>query len=603
MTGRGRRPARPWLLVAALAAGSTVLAACGTDVSTTSVTLVPVGGGTITVGIDQAPTGCNPDTPAGATWANEFVLEPVLPGAFVTSPGGQAIGNLALVPSAELTSTSPQTVVYSINPRAVWSDGVPITAADFVYAWRQQRLPAGSVPPAEQAASIQGYQDIRSVTGSNGGRTVTVVFSTPFTDWRLLFDSLLPAHVLAKRGWDPDCHTVDPSIDLSGGPYELHAVTPTAIDLEANPRWWGAPPSAPHLVIRIGRGPAQLAAWAADGRADVVQPSSFTAAQLAFLAGRRGLGSQVKVSSTVLALEFDTTGTLTGAVGVRQAVAHAVDRDALVASVTGWASSYVVPAASHIYAQIQGPYPSTSPPPSLPNPLDADNDRATTTTTGPPTAADPFPAGAQPAATARLLTAAGYTPGPGGRWVALDGAPLTLRLVLDAADRWSLVTGARLAAQLERQGIGVVLSTAPDAQAAGAELSAGEADMALIGLTATPYPSEAIAWYTPLLGPPGQNGSMDWSNLDDPALNSLLTQGSRQLNPVTGSTDYSRADALLWDDMASLPLFAEPTLLTVSDQVSRVGPNPYGPNLLWYPQTWAVQRLEPTDDTTPPPRS
>ena len=96
-------------------------------------------GGSLTVGIDQAPTGCNPNTVAGNTWANHFVLEPVLPSAFVVSPGGQSIYDSAVITQAEVQSLNPQTVVYSINPRAVWSDGQPISAADFIYAWQQQR--------------------------------------------------------------------------------------------------------------------------------------------------------------------------------------------------------------------------------------------------------------------------------------------------------------------------------------------------------------------------------------------------------------------------------------------------------------------------------
>ena len=36
--------------------------------------------------------------------------------------------NTDLLTSATLTSTSPQTIVYKINPKAVWSDGQPITS-------------------------------------------------------------------------------------------------------------------------------------------------------------------------------------------------------------------------------------------------------------------------------------------------------------------------------------------------------------------------------------------------------------------------------------------------------------------------------------------
>ena len=86
----------------------------------------------------------------------------------------------------------------------MWSDGVPITAADFIYAWQQQDGgDADAAYPSGDQASILGYSDIASMKASNQGRTVTVVFSTPFADWQMLFTDLLPAHVMEKVGWDP----------------------------------------------------------------------------------------------------------------------------------------------------------------------------------------------------------------------------------------------------------------------------------------------------------------------------------------------------------------------------------------------------------------
>lgn len=605
MTAGGRRPAGARRALLGLVALAGLAAACGgADTSTTPLTLVPVDGGTITIGIDQAPTGCNPDTATGDTWADQFVLDAVLPSAYLISPGGQAVGNQTLVPDAQLTSTSPQTVVYTLNPKAVWSDGVPITAADFIYAWQQQRGPApapGAIPPATAApvATVQGYQDIKSVTGSNGGHTVTVVFKTPYADWASLFDDLMPAHVLQRTGWDPDCHGLDPAIDLSGGPYVLHAVTARSIELVANPHWWGAAPSASYLDIRVAANASQLARWEASGKTGVIESAGFTPSVLAALADHRGLSSAVKVSSSLLELDFATTAPATADTRVRLAIAHAVDRSALVTSVVGWSTPYVVPAASHLYSQIQKPYPSISFPSSMPNPLDDLNDHATTTTTGPPTAADPFPDTASAAASAQLMTAAGYTLSGAGRWISPTGMPVSLRLVVDEGDAWAAATAPLLAAQLDRAGFAVALSAAPSAQAAGETLAGGGADLGLLPVDTGPFTSEAVAWYTPLLGPPGVDGSQDWSDFDDPALNALLTKGAEQLNPVTGSVSYSQADALLWTQMPSLPLFAEPSLLAVNDDLYGIGPNPFGPNLLWYPQTWQIQQLQPSNDTTP----
>ena len=40
--------------------------------------------------------------------------------------------------SATLTKANPQTVVYQINSKAIWSDGVPIKPQDFIYNWQSQ---------------------------------------------------------------------------------------------------------------------------------------------------------------------------------------------------------------------------------------------------------------------------------------------------------------------------------------------------------------------------------------------------------------------------------------------------------------------------------
>jgi ABC-type transport system substrate-binding protein len=112
------------------------------------------------------------------------------------------------------------------------------------------------------------------------------------------------------------------------------------------------------------------------------------------------------------------------------------------------------------------------------------------------------------------------------------------------------------------------------------------------------YPSQASAWYSMLLGPPGVEGSQDWSNYSSPTLDSLLSRASAQLNPVTGATLYQQADALLWSDMVALPLLDEPNVIGISNTVAGVGPNPYGAGLLWFPSNWQTQTLLPSTGAT-----
>ena len=58
------------------------------------------------------------------------MLRATLPRAFVIKPDGEMTVNSDYFTSVELTGTEPQIVTYTINPKAVWSDGSPITWED-----------------------------------------------------------------------------------------------------------------------------------------------------------------------------------------------------------------------------------------------------------------------------------------------------------------------------------------------------------------------------------------------------------------------------------------------------------------------------------------
>ena len=78
-----------------------------------------------------------------------------------------------------------------------------------------------------------------------------------------------------------------------------------------------------------------------------------------------------------------------------------------------------------------------------------------------------------------------------------------------------------------------------------------------------------------------------------------MTTASQQLNPNTAMTYYTQADTQLWDDMVSLPLFAEPTVLVWSRTIGGVNAMPRSTSLLWFAQLWAVRVPESTSNTTP----
>jgi peptide/nickel transport system substrate-binding protein len=605
VTARGRRPGwwrRAFLCSAALGvllADCTVAGASTTTTTTApDVTYVGVAGRSISFGMTQSPSGCNPNTVSGDTPATQLVLNAVLPSPYIVGANGSVEPNANLIEQAEVVSTKPQKIIYTLNPKAVWSDGVPITAQDFMYAWAQQRGDPTSDPTT--VASTAGYRDIKSVKSSNKGKTVTVVFKTPFADWRMLFADLLPAHVMEKTGWNPACTTVSPTIDLSGGPFVIGKVSPQSIVLRANSKWWGTKPNSRRITVDIATDSAELAQWVRGNHVQVALPSDLTPAFMTQMTSLPDFQSQVALSGTILQMELASGPDSTLSPDMRFAIALSVDRQALTTRQADWALSSVQVAASHLYAQGQSGYHSTpsTTPTTVPSAAPTTSTSTSTTVIGAGGSVN-FPTTPSPTQASALMVQSGFSRSGTGMWHNDFAVPLTLRLAVDEGDSWAAATAPQLQSQLQAAGFSVTLSPAPSAAAAGALLADGSADLALLSRTATPFLSESVAWFSDLLGSPGQNGSQNWTNYDNGTFNSWVTQGSQQLNWPPTTPDYQMADAQLWDDVVALPLFTEPSALVSSRRIANVTPTPTNNNLLWYAQYWAVMVRESTNNTTP----
>ncbi len=582
-----------------LGALAVLAAACGGGGGGgTTVTYVGVAGGDISFGTTQSPTGCNPNTPSGDSPGTRMVLAAVLPSPFVpfvVNSAGMPTPNSDLIVQSELVSTKPETIVYTLNPKAVWSDGVPITAADFKYAWEEQR--GDPVVSSPDVSSIAGYRDIASVTGSNGGHTVTVKFKTTFADWQMLFDNLVPAHVMEKVGWNPTCTTVNPAIDLSGGPFEIRSVSGQTIRLVQNPKWWGTPANARSITVHVASSTEQLAQWMSSGFVQVAQPSTVDTAFLTQMTGLPGAQSEVDTSATLLQLDMASSLDAQLSPDLRVAIALLINRQDLVNQQASWAVPGMQVADSHVYVQGQQNY---KPAPSSPaTTIPAPTSSTSTTSIGAGGSVN-FPVTPVPDQAATLIQAAGLVRTPGNPYYhSAFGTPFVLHMVVDESDPWAAAVAPVIRSELVAAGLDTTLYPVTSARAAGQILSAEFADLAVVPVTFTPYLSQTLSWYTTLLGPPGKNGSQDWTNYSNSQFDKLVQTASQQLNPNTAAGYYAQADTQLWDEMVSLPLFAEPTALAWSRTIGGVTPTPRSDALLWFAQLWAVRTPESTSNTTP----
>jgi peptide/nickel transport system substrate-binding protein len=205
-------------------------------------------GGTVTWGVDELPASLNAyHEDAGPV--TERVAGAVLPMPFTLDARGRPRLNTDYLRSAEITAREPrQKVVYTLQPRARWSDGEPIGAEDFRAQWRA--LSGKDADYGEARAA--GYERVESVTEGPGRHQVTVTFARPYADWRSLFSPLYPRSVMA----DPDRFNEGSNEGAgdappSGGPFAVEDVDREAgtITLVRNEEWWGKPALLDELVF------------------------------------------------------------------------------------------------------------------------------------------------------------------------------------------------------------------------------------------------------------------------------------------------------------------------------------------------------------------
>ncbi len=185
------------------------------------------------VGVDPLNAGLNPHLIADNSQLVEDIADLVLPSTFV---GEEMDANL-LDSAAEVPPPAgiAQRVRYELSSAAQWSDGTPISGADFDYLWRAMASTAGVKDPA-------GYRAIQAVNTSGGGRVVTVDFATPVANWRGLFHHLVPSHLL--EGVDFATALAD-DIPAAAGRYQVASVDRArgVIKLNRNDRYWGTNPA------------------------------------------------------------------------------------------------------------------------------------------------------------------------------------------------------------------------------------------------------------------------------------------------------------------------------------------------------------------------
>jgi peptide/nickel transport system substrate-binding protein len=228
-------------------------------------------GGILSYAADQEPTGFNNNTSKDNGTSVLNVVINMFPPVFRLHPDFSVQLNNELMDSATQTSTDPQTIVYKIKQEAAWSDGTPVSADDFVYLWKNLN---GSVKGNDVAATT-GYDQIKSVHGSDNGKTVTVVFAEPFSDWKSLFYGLLPAHYMEQvpGGWNTGLAKNPEKIPVNG-PFKVSAWEQgQSLTLVRNDKYFGPKAHLDSVVFRFLPESTTQPAALQNNEVDLIYPS------------------------------------------------------------------------------------------------------------------------------------------------------------------------------------------------------------------------------------------------------------------------------------------------------------------------------------------
>lgn len=520
-----------------------------------AVTLTPPG-----VGASAADTAVPDDE------VLDQILAPVLPSVFSIGPGLQVRLNKLFVSSAVETSTSPQTIVYRINPKATWSDGQPVTYRDFVYNWQAQSGDAAFRDTGGarfEPRSIAGYHQIASVREAGGDPDrVKVVFKSPDPSWRSLFSDLLPAHEAKKVGFDSGF--ADPVDDLSAGPFVVQSAVPdVSVTLVRNQRYWGTPANLAEITYHFVPDTASMLATLAAGGAQVATPAPTVglASELAKATSKKPSDSLDLPHFTVDEvagpdwehLDFNEARPLVSNVAVRRAIMMAVDRRSLIAQTVGKGDASVKPLDNLVFTRGEEGY------------RDDSGVYGTGNVVGARTA----------------LTQAGYR--YRGGQLLRRGTPVTLTITAPVGDPLLAAEEKVLARQLGAIGIRLVAHNTDDLPAT---LAAGRFDLALVSSQASPFLSSVASRYETDNGRGA--GAENLDHYSSPATDRLLARAAATTQPAKLRQVLARLDGQLWADAVSLPLYEAPQFLVFRSNYDNLSDVAAPAGLAWDVASWGV---------------
>lgn len=447
-------------------------------------------------------------------------------------------------------------VTYTLDPDAVWGDGVPVSTRDVLFTWEAGKSDLSGIGGAEL------YRRIYEIDAKDE-KTFTLHVDRLTFDYNSLGGfSLLPEHLERRKFAEPKTYRHKTAYDtdtlnegLYFGPYLVSEVVPGShVVLERNPRWWGKPPAFDRIVVRVIENTAALEANILSGEIDMIAGElGVNIDQALAFEQRHGERFRIiyKPGLVYEHIDLNLDNPVLSDRRVRLAMVYAIDRDAISRQLFG------------------GKQPVAN---SNVNPLDVMHAPEL-----------PVP-GYNPKKAAALLAEAGWATMKNGVRINARGESLTLDFITTAGNRTRELVQQVLQSQWRKLGIDVRIKNQPARVFFGETLT--ERTYTGLGMYAWISSPESVPRTTlhSAYIPDENNGysGQNYTGFKNPEIDDLLEQVEVELDPEKRRPLWRRLQEIYIEEIPVIPLYFRANAFILPRWLEGVEPTGHQyPSTLW----------------------
>ncbi|GAA3584916.1 ABC transporter family substrate-binding protein [Nonomuraea rosea] len=492
-------------------------------------------GGTLRWGINEFPTQWNRSHVDGNLAMAAVVSNALLPSPFVSNEKAEIKADPDYLVRAEVTERKPrQVVTYTLNPKAKWSDGRPITWADYQAQWQALNGRNANF----HIVSSTGYQDIDKVARGKDDYEVVVTFARPFGDWQSLFGPLLPA---STNGTPEAFNTAWLNkIPVTAGPFKFGGFDQTAktITLVRDDAWWGDRAKLDKIIYRASEQDSLIGAFS-NGELDVIDVSPSAPD---YSRAKATSGAQVRQAAGPDFRHFTFNGSseLLKDRNVRQAIQLGINRQAIAQSDLQGLDWPIALLNNHFFMNTQEGYQDNAGGLGVYNPGRA----------------------------RQLLDAAGWK--LNGAVREKNGKPLDLRFVVPSGVQISKSEGELAQNMLAQIGVKLTIKAVPSDDFFTKYVIPGNFDITPFAYIGTPFPiSSSYGIYANSAN--GKTWNANFGRTGSEAIDHAMSRAGQSLDPAEARTETNAADELIWQEVNVLPLYQRPQNVATRQTLANVG--------------------------------